>query len=463
MWRLSVFVVVLGVLAWSAVWFADHPGDVAIRWQGYAVTASVGVLLLLVAGVAVLWALIYHSWLWLRAGPRRFRENRAARRRERGYQALTKGLVAVAAGDARSAQRLGREAGRLVENPLNLLLLAQAAQLDGDETKARRHFGAMLEHDETEFLGLRGLIVQATKAGEWGAARDYARRAYALRPETEWVSSALFDLESRAGDWRAAQKALESAARHKHLNAAEAPRRRALVLAERARAMHAGGNDGDALALAREAHKLAPGLVAATALAAELLAAQGKRRAASRLVEDGWKRAPHPDLARAFAAIAPGETAIERVKRFERLHQRNPDHPESRIALAQAALEAELWGSARAHLEAAAQERPTQRVFALLATVEERQTGDAEAVRAWLLRAAGAAGDVAWLCGACGAASAGWSARCTACDAFDSLAWRAPPTAAAIVPREPETALAPAPDEAAGTPAVVVDAAMTRE
>ncbi len=461
--RILAFIVAVVALAVAGAWLADHPGDVAIRWQGWAITTSVGVLLLLVAGVAVLWALTYQSWRWLRAGPRRFRDNRAARRRERGYQALTKGLVAVAAGDARAAQRFGKEAGQLVENPLNLLLLAQAAQLDGDETKARRHFGAMLEHDETEFLGLRGLIVQATKAGDWEAARDYARRAYALRPETEWVNSALFDLEARAGDWRAAQKALESAARHKHLNAAEVPRRRAVVLAERARAMRAGGSDDDALALAREAHKLAPGLVAATALAAELLAAQGKRRAASRLVEDGWKRAPDPELARAFAAIAPGETAIERVKRFERLHQSNPGHPESHIALAEAALEAELWGSARAHLEAAAQERPTQRVFRLLATVEERETGDAEAVRAWLLRAASAAGDAAWLCGKCGAVSAEWGARCTACDGFDSLAWRVPPMPAAIARREPEAALPPAAEEAAATPPVVVDAVVARE
>lgn len=481
MLRTLAYLVALGLLTWGAAELADNPGTVAIRWQGYAISTSVGVLLLLVAATAVLWAFVYHLWRWLRAGPGRFMAGRAARRRERGYQVLTKGLVAVAAGDPKAAQRYGRKAGQLIDNPLNLLLLAQAAQLNGDEAAARRFFERMLEHPETEFLGLRGLIVQATKAGDWQAARGYARRAYGLSPDTEWVSSALFDLEVRAGDWRAAQRTLEAAAKSKLIGVGEAPRRRAVVLAERARGARAMGADDDALALAREAHKLAPELIAAAALAASLLAAQGKARAAAKLVEAAWARSPHPDLARAYGEIAAGEPALERARRFERLHRLNPDHPESHLAMAQAALDAELWGAARRHLEAVAGARPSQRVFRLLASVEERAGGGgndaAEAVRGWLLRAASAPPDSAWLCATCGAASAEWSARCAACGGFDSLDWKSPPATVTIgAPLDsPETQIGPRigppieppalpmPDGPPDVPPVVVDATNGRE
>ena len=462
MLRLIWFVVVIAALTAAAVWLADNPGRVDIRWKNYALSTSVAVLAVAVALFAVVCAVVYQLWRWLRGGPRRLVAGRAARRREQGYLALTKGLVAVAAGDPKSARRHGKETGRLIDNPLNLLLLAQAAQLEGNETAARRHFRAMLEHAETEFLGLRGLLVQATKAGDWNAALGHARRAYALRPETEWVNSALFDLEVRAGDWRGAQKALESAARHKHVGAAEEPRRRAVLLAERARAARAQGRDDEALALAREAHKLAPNLVAANGLAAGLLAAAGKERAAARLLEDGWAKAPHPDLARAYAALVPEERPLERVKRFERLVRRNPGHAEGHMALAEAALAAELWGAARAHLEAAVRERATQRVFRLLATLEEREHGDDAAARGWLLRAASAPADAAWACDKCGAVSVAWGARCDACGAFDSLAWKAPPApavaVAAVIEATPLPAVA---DEA--RPAVVVDATPVRE
>ena len=461
--RVFGFLLVLGALTWGAVQLADNPGSVAITWQGYRFTSSVGVLLLMVAAIAVLWSLLSGIWRWLRTSPGRFMEGRAGRRRERGYRLLTEGLVAAAAGDAKAARRIGAKAGQLIQTPLNLLLLAQAAQLNGDEAAARRYFEAMLAHGETEFLGLRGLIVQATKAGDWEAARRHARRAYGLRPETEWLSSVLFDLEARAGDWRAAQKILEAAIKAKLVDPLDGPRRRAVVLAERARMAQSEGAAEDALALARAAHKLDHGLVAATAIAARLLAAQGKARAAAKLVEAGWKCGPHPDLAHAYAAIAPDEPALERTRRFERLHALNPDHPESRIALAEAALEAELWGEARRHLEAAVGERPTQQVYGLLATLEERQGGDPEAVRRWLLRAANATPGAAWLCGKCGAASDHWRARCNACDAFDSLAWKLPPITPARATEGAIESLAPAAHASLEPPSPSVDAAPSRE
>ncbi len=460
MLRPLFYLVAILALAWAAAELAHDPGEVAIRWnfyaQDYAITTSVPVLIAAVTVIAILWAVVYHLWRWLRTGPRRLRASRAARRREHGYQALTKGLVAVAAGDPKGAQRFGKASGRLLDNPLNLLVLAQAARLNGDEAAARRHLHDMLDHPETEFLGLRGLLVQATKEGDWDAALSYARRAYALSPKTEWVSGALFDLEARAGDWRAAQKTLEAATRHKHVGPVEAPRRRAVVLAERARAAHAEGRDEEALSLAREAHRLAPGLAAPTALAANLLIAAGRRQAAGKLIEKGWASMPHPTLAHAYAALAPDEPAMERVKRFERLRDRRPDHPESRIALAEAALAAELWGTARNQLEAVARERPTQRVYRLMAAVEERESGDAEAARSWLMRAASAPPDAAWLCDRCGAASAEWGARCGSCGAFDSLVWRVPPVAVEAPPVDE-------PPAAGGEGLVVVDEVRARK
>ena len=81
-------------------------------------------------------------------------------------------------------------------------------------------------------------------------------------------------------------------------------------------------------------------------------------------------------------------------------------------------------------LLAAADRQPSQRVYRLLATAEERDSGSTEAVRNWLMSAASAPPDPAWLCDKCGDAAAEWSARCEACGGFDSLAWKLPPTPA---------------------------------
>src|SRR5215468_4753820 len=48
--RVLVYLVIVALLAFGAVWFAERPGDVVITWQGRRIDTSVMVLLAAVAG-----------------------------------------------------------------------------------------------------------------------------------------------------------------------------------------------------------------------------------------------------------------------------------------------------------------------------------------------------------------------------------------------------------------------------
>jgi HemY protein len=121
---------VFAVLVAVAVFFADHPVQVEIVWQGWQVTTSVGVLVAAAVLAALLVALLFWIVSRMVASPRVFLRRRRERRRRSGYRALTQGMVAVAAGDPHEAQRYARKADALLaEPPLTLLLSAQAASL----------------------------------------------------------------------------------------------------------------------------------------------------------------------------------------------------------------------------------------------------------------------------------------------------------------------------------------------
>jgi HemY protein len=345
-----------------------------------------------------------------------------------------------------------------------MLLSAQAAQLSGDEAAARRYFTAMLDNEETRFLGLRGLLTQALREGEQARALELVREAHGMRPRTPWVLQSLFDLTERGGDLEAAESALRESLHAKALPKAEALRKRAVVLLERALAARqaddsaanapaanaaattAPATAAAAMGHAREAHKLAPELIPASALLAELLLDGGELRKAAKILEQAWARAPHPDLARLYLGARPSDDSLERLKTLGKLVARNPGHAESHLARGRAALEARLWGEARRHLEAAAgpgglDGNPRETICRLMAELEESERADIEAARAWLARAATAPPDPAWVCGTCGASAASWRPRCGNCESFDTLAWTAPRHVAAV----PETAL-PAPE-----------------
>lgn len=447
MLRILSFLITVALLVTAAVWFAQRPGEVTVHWQGWRVDTNVPVLLLALAAVLFAFSLLFRLLVFVFGAPRRFIQSRRESRRRKGYLALMDGLSAVAAGDPALAARKAKAADSLLRDPpLTMLLSAQAAQLSGDATAARQHFTAMLDRPETAFLGLRGLLTQAIKAGDQAAALDYARRAHAINPDAPWLTATLFDLQARAGLWREAEDTLSHAERRGVFSSDEARRKKAVVLFERARQSLDGGDRKGAIKLLRQARDADPAFAEAAIRLATLLAQEGKHRRATGLLEDVWRFNPHPDLAKAYMGLWAHEDALQRLRRAETLAAAHPRHPESHIVVAEAALAAELWGQARSHLMTAAETHPSARIYRLLAEVEQRETGNETAVREWLAKAASAKADSVWLCRACATPAPQWLAACPACHGIDTIAWSDPLTPAA--PQLP----ALTPDETAAAP-----------
>ncbi len=443
MWRAILFLIKIAIIVAIAVWLADRPGEVVIEWQGWLVETSVGILLAVVVTVALILTLFWGALSAVRGAPARYMRHRRLKRRERGYRALTLGMVAVAAGDADEARRQARRAdGLLNDPPLTMLLSAQSAQLDGDTAAARRYFTQMLDRPETAFLGLRGLLIQAQREGDIPRAIELAERANRQRPGTRWVLETLFELQTRAGRWSDADRTLESIQKHKLLDKPQARHQRAVIQVERAREA-ARENDPDrALLIAQQAHKLDPELVPASVELARRQLAAGSARRAERTIADAWKRGPHPALFQVFAEIIQGQPPLERYARCQKLAASNPDHRETRLMLAEVAMEAELWSEARRHLKEASQPEPSARVCRMMAELETRENGDADAARAWLERAVEAEPDPAWVSRESGVALGEWTAVPPE-SGFDTLEWRVPdrlrrlPHASPLVLTEP--------------------------
>jgi HemY protein len=170
-------------------------------------------------------------------------------------------------------------------------------------------------------------------------------------------------------------------------------RQRAVLLTAQAIAV-ADTDRARASALAREAAHLAPDLVPASALAARLLGAAGERRKAARIIERAWHANPHPDLAAAYVALRPGDSARQRLSRVEMLVAKGPTDAEAALAVARAALDAQEFAVARTAL-APYTAAPRKRVAALMAELEMAQ-GDEGRAREWMARALNARRDPAW-------------------------------------------------------------------
>jgi HemY protein len=413
LWLLFLCVIVVGI-AWALMRLG---GTVEVRFGDTFVGVDLPVVLL---GLLVLFVVLHGllvAWRSLRGWPARMRARREARDREKGDAALTRALVALAAGTADTARLEVRRARKLLgDKPQILLLSAEAERLSGSEEGAAEAFRALAARDDARFLGLRGLLRQAIQKQDWPAAQQLARDAEAAQPGAAWVREERAVLALRTQDWREAYA----------LAAPKAPRA-PLALA-------AAGQEADA-ARAAELEKQAfqadpsfsPGVVAHAAR----LNAAGSQRKARNVLEQGWAASPHPDIADAYLA---GETdPLGRVKLAEQLVHASRTHPESRLLLARTALAAALTGRARQELEALVNEGSADaRAYLLLVELEQVEHGESAVSRAaearWLRAATAAPSEPRWRCGHCGKLHAQWVPVCDGCGTAGEVRWQPGPS-----------------------------------
>ena len=422
--RALLYVMAIVAAAVGLSWLADRPGELVVNWQGYEVQTSVFRAIVMIALLAVAAIAIWSVIRQLIQGPTNIGQYFRRRRHERGFEALSAGMIAVGSGDRALASRYATQALRSMPNePLTQLLRAQAAQLKGDRAEARRIFEAMRNTPETELLGLRGLYLEAQLEQEGEAARQYAERAASLNPRLGWSVESLFEMQCKDRDWQGALDTLTKAVKNGQIDKKAANRRRAVLLT--AQAVDAEETESArALALATEAHGLAPDLVPAAAVAGRLLASQGATPKAARILQRTWRRSPHPDIAAAYAFARIGDSPRDRLTRAKELSQLTPHSDEGQIAVALAAIDAQEWEDARRALQHKVDGKPSQRVCTLMARIEGGQYGDTGKVREWLARAVHASRDPAWI--ADGHVSSRWAPTSPVTGALDAYVWQEP-------------------------------------
>ncbi|TCO73396.1 heme biosynthesis protein HemY [Rhodovulum euryhalinum] len=356
-------------------------------------------------------------------------------RERRGFQALADGMLALASGEARLAMSNAAKAERYLRRPeLTNLLSAQAAEMTGDTKRATEIYKKLVTDDRTRFVGVRGLMKQKLAEGDTDTAMQLAEKAFALKPRHEETQDTLLQLQARAEDWKGARQTLNAKLRHGNLPRDVHKRRDAILALCEARDLLVDGEAARARDLAIEANRLSPDLIPAAAMAARALVQQDKAKQAVKVLKRAWDVQPHPDLAAAFAEIAPEETPEDRIKRFESLVLGKTDDPEARMLMAELHVAAEDFPGARKALGDLVETDPTARALILMAAIERGMGADDSVVRGYLAKALSAPRGLQWVCDSCGAVHETWAPVCSACHGFDTLAWKRAPAPQGALP-----------------------------
>ncbi|MCW5716378.1 MAG: heme biosynthesis protein HemY [Bauldia sp.] len=422
--RILLLILIVFALAAGFVWLADNPGEIAVTVAGYEVRTTL--MALAIAVLLVVLVLLVASALirLLIRAPFAMRRQNRDRRRELGQQALAKGLIAAAAGDAALAAHYAAELRHYARGePTTLFLTAEAARLSGDPMGARATYETMVARADTRLLGLRGLFLEAQTRGDTVAARSFAEEGFREKPGIAWAANALLESQAADGEWAAALTTLSTLTAAGTIDGPRGRRLKAILLTARAEQLEASDPEA-ARDLAVEAHQLESELVPTAVLASRVLSRLGDAKKAGRIIEATWRIEPHPELAAAYMSIRPGESGRDRLRRMRALVKIRANHLEGQLALARAAIEAQHWDTARAELQSVVNAHPSERAYLMMAEIEEGEHRDIGRARDWLSRAVRAPRDPAWM--ADGFVFDHWEPVSPISGRIDAFEWKVP-------------------------------------
>jgi HemY protein len=430
MFRILWFAVKVGVVVAAAVWVANRPGLISLSWMDYTVEAQAWFALVVVMGGLLILLALHRFLLSVLGLSGAFGRYRDYRKQIKGQRALVLGMSAVAAGDRKLAQHQAHRARRLLprDRGLTVLLEADSARLTGDEAGAHAAYNKLLSNKDTAFLGMRGLLASALDRGQADEALPLARKALGMQPKQSWLLRLVYRLELRERRWDDALRTLRRVERAKAFPSDVTRSDRQAILIQQARDSFENAQGRAGMEKLKQAYRIDPGFVPAALALAERYIESGDRRAAVRLVGKSWQISPHPELAALWKELAPLNKAQDfaiRLRWFEKLVALRPDHVESQLAAAQAAIDDRLWGEARQYISAAEAIKHTSRAYQMRAAMEE-QLGHPGEAHYWMDKAANADPDPVWTCRETGQIYERWSPVAEPHGAFNTIIWGFP-------------------------------------
>lgn len=421
--RLIWIAVVLVVAGGVAHFLQAQEGSTRIDWLGWRIegpTSLVVVILIMLIGLAVG---LDRLLGYLATLPSRIFSGLSQRRHQHGHDVLALGLMALSSDNRRDAARHAKQAQRLLgTSRLTQLLSAQAANLNGNAGVARRFFQTLANDDDLDlaFLGLVELTSLEIENGNDEAALKAARQAFGLNKNTPALGKTLFTLEARFGNWQEAITALNIARHDPEIDKAAVSRAFATAYYNLASQDQMTGLKNLNLALKHDG-----GFVPAVLAASEHYLVLGDAKKQQSVLQGGFIRTPHPEIAEAFIKAGQQEpqdngVATKALGRLIGLAEKHDDRANALTCVARLAMTLELFGEALRLVMLIAEDDRNQAAWLVLADLAAEKTDawlDMSQIEAYA-RAASAPPPPKWWSSSSEEISATWRQTC---QTFDGL------------------------------------------
>jgi len=346
---LLVVLVTLALAVAAALFFMEDPGYVLITLKPWSVEVSLALFVVLLALFFLILYFAIRALVRLWTSPRDVRHARDRHRREKAQQLRSRGMLELIEGDwVRAEKHLLSHSSYTDDQVLNLIGAAHAAHSQGD--LERRDAYLRQARESSPAHGLEIDLTQALlqyRAGQFDQALNTLTPLLRRHPRNAKILGVAAKTCEELGEWKRLLEILPTALKQGALSETEIERLRNLAAVELVGRL-------DNAELDREWKKLPK----TQQTDMELLAAYAKRLIQAgrmdeceSLLRKAINREWQPQWVRLYGRVVSSDLSAQ-LKAAEKWAASHPDEPELMLALARICVNHELWGKARAYLEA---------------------------------------------------------------------------------------------------------------
>lgn len=418
----------------SLVWLLDHNGEVLITWLGYELQTDVFTAILLAIVAALL--IFITTYLLTRILAIKFPAllkmffkrsyvrslEKVVQRHHKAFELMSQLMLALEIHDEKSAQKLQKDLMKLVKNStLHNFFNGKISFAKQDFSEAAEYFAKFGENKHAKILVLKAKLELALKNQEEVKAIAYAKQILSVKHDNFEVARSLLKIYKKRGLWQDAKALILQYGSEKFRDELQ---QRDVAVINTALALEAYQNKKFLLAIkhARIALKAENNFLPALEILLKTWIKLGFSFKASWKIKSLWRENPHLILAEIFDLIQFKSSAKNRIKAMKKLAALNSESALGNLAVGLVSFRVGAYAVAKDFLNLSLSREKSYRAYKILAAVEKALGNDSE-VKKNLLKAEILERKDHYSCNSCGHLSSKWSARCSSCDAYDSLEW----------------------------------------
>ena len=337
-------------------------------------------------------------------------------------------MVAITEGDLKKAKEGLSDLQKIIGEDALIDVLRLKIYKGEKNFDKMEELSAKLENNPNlRLVSFKADIEAKMQKKQFSEALKTANKAFEIRQDLYWVIESAFNLRVKSKDWEGALQVLNSGFQKELIKKDDYNKFKSVVLYEIAKDLKEKEDFVNFFKFCSQSLECVPDFVPAALLMAEYYMENDRQiRKASKVLSKVWRSNPTTEVAKAYLALWPEDTMLEKAQRMEGLALTNGKNPSiNNLILAELYCKANLWVKARNEFEVFLINNPaTKKLAETIAYYEKHANNNEKAATNWKKKASECLKDNVWVCSTCGHVSSKWHAYCKKCDEVGSFNWQ---------------------------------------